>query len=200
MTAKHDTSSNSSPATLALANATNSASLTKMKPAFAATDCLSAMLAVNQENAFPAVDEEEAFGFPSIEWLGDDEDDSFPSGDPLEALSSALKLIKEDNFRRSFKTRKTATTTDSMPNKRRRTGDHGMVRSKAMQNSLSSLVAASSGCSKESAQAVMPAQFVLGDWGSMLSAREVTSDFATCSIKTTAGSRPFERNGGLLTV
>ena len=199
MTEKNDTSSSSSPATLALTKAT-------MKPAFAATDCLSAMLALNQgaeeesfkENAFPtANNEEEAFGFPSIEWLGDDEDDSFPSGNPLEALSSALKIIKEDNFQRSLKTRKIATT--AMPSKRRRTGDHGMVRSKAMQSSLSSLVA-SSGCSKESAKAVMPAQFVLGDWDSMLTAREVTSDFATCSIKTTAGSHPFERNGGLLTV
>lgn len=191
----------SSPATLALEKA--GGSLLKLespartaKTVFAASDSLQSLLSMGNEAVEQvAGEEEEDFGFPSIEWLADDEDDTSTSssGDPLGALSNALALIKEDcAFQRS---------SSKSQSKRRRMGEHqGMVRSKAMQNSLSSL---GNSCSKESGPAVNnnTAKFVLGTWGSLVTAREVTHDMATCSLKNS----PFDTaaaaiNCGLLTV
>jgi len=181
--------------------------------AMCATDSLESMLAMNHEihetSVFPSLDfafpeESEPLAFPSIEWLGDDEhvyavsDDSdssiesFSSDNTYKALSSALALIQEHSLKkRSNNTSMSATASScsSSSNKRRRT-ENGMVRSKAMPCSLASLANTNSSgigsnCSVESQHAV---KFVLGDWSTMLQAREVAENdsMTTCSLSKTS--------------
>ena len=182
----------SSPATMALARANGGSTLmskmatSTLKTTWAATDSLQSMLGLGQKKEEPKKEEEkeDEFSFPSIEWLNDDADATSES--PLDTLDSALAIIKEDNvFQRSTK--------------RRRMGEpKGMVRSKAMKTELSSLATS---CSKESITPVHTStKFVLGAWGSMVTARDVTSDLATCSLKSSPFVDTPTVNTGLLTV
>ena len=185
----------SSPATMALARANGGSSLmskmatSTLKTTWAATDSLQSMLGLGHKKEEPkqAEEKEDDLAFPSIEWLNDDS----VSESPISILDSALAIIKEDNvFQRSPKPAA----------KRRRIGElQGMVRSKAMKSQLSSLA---SSCSKESSTPipVHSTKFVLGAWGSMVTARDVTSDLATCSLKASPFADTPAVNAGLLTV
>jgi hypothetical protein len=169
MTEALDTSS--SPATLALAKAVPLKRSFPLKTTFGApASSLQSMLAMaHLENDFTE-SEEDNVAFPSIEWnLDEDNTAGNSSGDPLDALTNALAILKNSE---DFHFRMSA--------KRRRMGEPCMVRSKAVKTQLSSLATS---CAKESMMS-MP-KFVIGNWGSMVGPREVTSSMATCTLKTT---------------
>lgn len=188
----------SSPATMALAKANGGSTLmskmatSTLKTTWAATGSLQAMLSLGQKQEEPEQSEEkeDGFAFPSIAWLNDDADAR--TENPFDTLDSALAIIKEDHvFQRS-----------PMPQAKRRriVENQGMVRSKAMKNQLSSLA---SSCSKESTASIpvnTTTKFVLGAWGSVVTARDVTSDLATCSLKSSPFVDTSSVNTGLLTV
>ncbi|CAB9523334.1 expressed unknown protein [Seminavis robusta] len=173
----------SSPATLALAKANATTMMKKSSPlkrtAWAASDSLQSMLAMKHLELVKAKkavveSEEDNVSFPSIGW-NLDEDLTAPIGSvsPINPLSEALALLKE-------------TEAPQPQAKRRRMGEpSGMVRSKAMTSQLSSLVHSCSHESKFSTLKPLP-KFMIGNWGSIVTAREVTSDLATCSLKTTS--------------
>lgn len=198
----------SSPATMALAKRNGSSLMSKMatsslKTTSTATDSLNAMLGMAQHTPEPKVtmEEEEDFGFPSIEWLSDDadtpsvsfpsmgwlsDDADTPSVSPISLLNDALDIVKD--FQRFPKPAA----------KRRRMGEpQGMVRSKALKSELSSLVTS---CSQETTQPVNTntTKFVLGAWGSMVTARDVTKNLATCSLKCSPFVHTPAVNTGLL--